>query len=554
MERIFVARQLKSKLIMMKKESDAEKRGPLSEGLVTHKAFTVHGKIGNYQIPDIVLVLALLALAYQFGEVMFEYLKWTTLAVGYPFPLDYGEGPLLDQILRMAHFENIYRNNFSSPPYTISNYPPFFIMVQVPLYWIFGPALWYGRMISIICAFVTAFFIFLTIFTLTRNWIGSVVGGLLLIAFPYIRQWSIFSRIDELALALSWSALYVTVRYVGKTADRPLQKRGFWLATALFVGSIYTRQTYAMAAPFAAVTWLILGSHERMKSQVGLAIKLGLAVWGISLALFLFINVLTRGGFYLNIVASNINPFYWETVYRHMQEILSSFYPLLILAGLFLLLERWIKKEHSQIWPLAASYLLAASAGSLMIGKTGSSINYLFELCAALSLTVGAAVAWIGRLKWGGKIWVQIIMIAALAFQLSSLTDWNGMDFSGFGNFLTNRVAHKENIERLAQNVKNAPGIVLADEYMGLIPLANKRLYFQPFEFKQLAEAKIVDETSFVGEIRECNFDIVLLYNPDKWPAVLMRWTPAQLAMLRDFYRLDEVVDNVYVLRPVKYK
>ena len=54
------------------------------------------------------------------GHSLFEYARLAG-GVGLPFPLDYGEGPMLDQTLRLAQFENIYRNSFASPPYTVSN-------------------------------------------------------------------------------------------------------------------------------------------------------------------------------------------------------------------------------------------------------------------------------------------------------------------------------------------------------------------------------------------------------------------------------------------------
>ena len=535
----------------MAKETRNKKHDSLLEESGLRKVLNVPDTIKEY-LPGIVLASTLIALCYHFSAIMLEYFKWAALSVGFPFPIDYGEGPLLDQILRLAHFENIYRSNFVGRPYTVSNYPPLFMLMQVPLYWLFGLALWYGRMISIICVFVTAFFIFLTIFALTREWMASIIGGLLLICFPYIRQWSVFSRIDGLALALSWAAIYVTVRYAGQDDSR-LQKRGYLLAVFLFIGAIYTRQTYALTAPFAAMTWLIFRSQGKVKSRIWPAVKLGLAIYGISLGLFLMVNIFTHGGFYFNIVVSNINPFYWETVYRHMQEIRGSFYPLLIIAGFFCCLNLWIKNARSQIWPLAVSYLVAAIAVATTIGKTGSSVNYLFEFCAALSFIVGASMAWVGRLKWGGKIWIQIVLLVIITFQLTSLVEWNGIDFSGFGDYLTKR-CHEDRVERLARIVNKTRGIVLADEYMGLIPLAGKELYFEPFEFKQLVEAGIVDETSFVRELKQGKFDVILLYNPYWWPAVLMRWTQAQINALKMSYRVDEVIGNVYVLRPIEKK
>ena len=98
----------------------------------------------NFDLPRILLAVALLYLAFQLFLSLAEYVTMGYQAITYPYSLDYGEGPLLDQSLRLARFENIYQNNFSTPPYTISNYPPLFILAQVPFARLFGPA-WAAR-------------------------------------------------------------------------------------------------------------------------------------------------------------------------------------------------------------------------------------------------------------------------------------------------------------------------------------------------------------------------------------------------------------------------
>src|SRR5512134_2192992 len=95
-------------------------------------------------LSGIILSLALLLLAARLGIGLFEYARLAGAALDFPFPLDYGEGPMLDQTLRLAQFENIYRDSFASPPYTVSNYPPLFQLIQVPFARIVGPAFWYG--------------------------------------------------------------------------------------------------------------------------------------------------------------------------------------------------------------------------------------------------------------------------------------------------------------------------------------------------------------------------------------------------------------------------
>jgi hypothetical protein len=64
------------------------------------------------------------------------------------------------------------------------------------------------------------------------------------------------------------------------------------------------------------------------------------------------------------------------------------------------------------------------------------------------------------------------------------------------------RARHEyEQIAEMALWVKEADGPVLADEFMGLIPLSGKTLAFQPFEFKQLVAGGLWDEAPFINEI-----------------------------------------------------
>jgi len=72
------------------------------------------------------------------------------LAVFHPYPLDYGEAPLVDQAMRLAAGQNIYRPDLSSPPYTLSNYPPLYVLSLVPSVGLFGPSFLAGRVISLL--------------------------------------------------------------------------------------------------------------------------------------------------------------------------------------------------------------------------------------------------------------------------------------------------------------------------------------------------------------------------------------------------------------------
>jgi hypothetical protein len=194
------------------------------------------------------------------GLALLLFLRHGWDALTFPYPLNYGEGPLLDQTVRLAQFQNIYRTNLSAPPYVVTNYPPLFMLAQVPFVWTFGPALWYGRLVSLLSVAAVALFVGLTLHALTRDRIAAVAGGLVFPAMPFVVRWSSLSRVDSLGLALSWAGLFVVARW-------PQRRWSVFFSALLLVAAVYTRQTYMFAAPLAAFVWLFAQGQRRRAIQ-----------------------------------------------------------------------------------------------------------------------------------------------------------------------------------------------------------------------------------------------------------------------------------------------
>ncbi len=464
-------------------------------------------------LPRILLALALIMLSVEYYHSLRLFAEHAVKAVPFRYSFDYGEGPLLDQVRRLAHFENIYRADVSTPPYTITNYPPVYPLVQVPFYWIFGPHFWYGRVISLIGVLAAALFISLTLYHITHNPWGAAVGGLTLLAFPYVLQWSPLVRVDSLALGLSWAGLYVTVRWEHK-------RWGLFAGAALLVAAIYTRQSYGLAAPLAAFAWLV-HKQPRVRTVRWLA---GMVVLGGSL--FLALTLLTQGGFFFHIVTANVNPFIWQTVLNYVEEI-QIHLPYLLIGGSVLILTVFWGKPRT--WWLVTPYLLGSLATAVTIGKDGSNVNYLYELSAALSLAAGALVAWPGK-----RLWLSAIVVAALIPQIHGMTAWAHEDFYTRN---MNKLRYNSDLKVMEMMVKDADGPVLADEYMGHLPLAGKPVVYQPFEFKMLAEAGLWNQQPFLDAIQNKEYSLILLYEPRNWDSPHERWTPEMLDAVENSYK-----------------
>src|SRR6185503_18164271 len=221
-------------------------------------------------------------------------LGYQVLAIPNRYSLDYGEAPLVDQAMRLASGQNIYYVDISKPPYTISNYPPLYVTVLAGSVKLFGPSQTFqaGRLISALSTWITSICLAYLIYTLTRDRFAAAGAAATFIAFPFVLYWSPLLRIDLLALALSLSALCMLV-------SEPFSARRLVVTAVLLVAAIYTRQSYALAAPLAAFVWLLTRDWRQ-------ALCLTALVGGLSLALFFILNGLTHGGFYFNIVTANV--------------------------------------------------------------------------------------------------------------------------------------------------------------------------------------------------------------------------------------------------------
>ena len=478
------------------------RRGDASFGLILDDG----AKIMFFMFSAVAL---LICLSYQF------------LAVPHPYSLDYGEAPLVDHAMHLASGENIYRTDLSRPPYTISNYPPLYIALLAIGVKLFGAAgsFYFGRIISVLCTWAAGIFLVLIVYGSTRDRVAALSAGLVFLAFPFVVFWSPLLRVDMLALALSLGGLCLLIW-------RPVSTRGLIGVALLLVAAIYTRQSYGLAAPSAAFVWLLVRDWRQ-------ALKFALLVGGIGAVLFLILNAVTQGGFFFNIVTANVNEFKMDLLKYNWDQLRKAALIPLYIAGLsFILIPRW-----NPLWALAAPYLFGATLSAVTIGKIGSNVNYLLELCAAVGLAAGTVVAWSrAHLPFYS---LRAVLLVLLALGVGRMLRTTLQDFTGD---LRERRAATNELSQLEAFVAETPGPILADEYMGMLTLQGRPLVIQPFEVTQLALAGKWDQNLLLNQIKEKEFASIILFDR---PWLNERWTPEMLAAINKSYRLSDIVaDN----------
>jgi hypothetical protein len=450
---------------------------------------------------------------------------YQSIAATFRYSLDYGEAPLVDQAMRLASGQNIYRADISTPPYTISNYPPVYVSLIAVSVKMFGAAQSFmvGRTISVLSAWASSLLLMLIVYRTTRDRVAAFVAGLVLLAFPFVVYWSPLLRIDMLALALSLGGLCALVWKPASTA------RLIGVAL-LLVAAIYTRQSYGLAAPLAAFVWLLARDWRQ-------ALILALLVGGVGAGSFLLLNTLTAGGFFFNIVTANVNEFSIDLLRFNWDRFREAALIPLIIGGASL----FLVPRRNPLWALSAPYLIGATLSAATIGKIGSNVNYLLEFCAALSLAAGAVIAW-SRAQlpiYSMRAVLLILLAIGVGRMIQTMLEDYTFD-------LQERQAARAELSELESLVVETPGSILADEYMGMLTLHSRPLIIQPFEVTQLAWAGKWDQTALLESINNKEFASIIIFDR---PWANERWTQEMLAAINQSYRLADVVaDNkVYV-------
>jgi Dolichyl-phosphate-mannose-protein mannosyltransferase len=452
--------------------------------------------------PHVAATVTLLSLGV--GAVVFLWCGWR--AVGFPYPLDYGEGPLLDQALRIARGEGIYLRPGASPPWTVSNYPPVFVLLESPLTVLFGPAYWYGRLISWLATVASAVLAGSLVKTLTADRLASTITALILPVVPFIASWSMLARIDTLALAFSLAGLLCVVRWPHRIPAV--------LATALLLtAAIYTRQSYGLAAPLTALVWLLGGHRRHALLLVG-----AMAILGSTLAILL--NSFTGGGFFFNIITANVNDLQWQLVSLFLGQTFVAMPVLIVVGALSVCLSG---RFDAGAWRVVVPYSMAATLVALTIGKVGSNVNYLIELGAALSIAVGLLIAWLRP-----RPAMRQILLLVLAVQVALMLPPSGPRAAAL-----QKMEDRDTTEALERVLAEEKGPVLADDAMGLLPLNGRSIELQPFEMTQLVRAGVWDQSPLLEAIDEQRYAAIFI---SRSPSLGDRWTPEMLEHVESTY------------------
>ena len=200
-------------------------------------------------------------------------------AIRYPFTIDYGEGIVWQQALRIAS-GHAY-GSIAYYPAIVFHYPPVFHLLSTAAAAIFGlDQLAAGRAVSFVATMLIGCFAGLIVFRCVREetaaaaaFISAIIGGLAVFVMYPVLRWAPLMRVDMAATAFSLTGVWLGIMAL----RRPVLVHG---AALCFVAAVYTKQT-SIAAPAATFLTLLLVNPKLARTGLATTVLGGLVVLGV---------------------------------------------------------------------------------------------------------------------------------------------------------------------------------------------------------------------------------------------------------------------------------
>lgn len=411
-------------------------------------------------------------------------------AIFFPYTLDYGEGDVFWFTRKLALGQNIYLP-LGGPPFDSANYPPVAMLLTAALYPLFGDALTFGRWLNFAAALLIAAFIVRFVRTETKNTRIAFLGAGLFLGSTFVYHWVPLYRVDLIGVAFALAGIFCVWRWERVTVGAPsgARQRIFYLSGALlfFLLALYTKHSL-LFAPAAAVLAIFLRNRRG-------ALFFALALGGIGGAIFLLLEILTRGGWSFGIFELNATVWTMRVFAPLAQSFVVTYFILLGLA-----LWGWLARVRHKKFGVLEIYAAASLFSLALAGREGAWENYFFEPIAMACVFASFPLVWgLTQKRW------QWIFPALLLMQLALF--WNAHDPRiALKLFDETRAGN----ERVGALVRQAAGSVIAED-MGLLWKNGKPVDYYSFVYSTLARAGRYDQKWEIENLRAGNFPLVIL-------------------------------------------
>ena len=304
--------------------------------------------------------------------------------LAFPFDYDQGEGYELEAARYLSRFQLPYQD-VDRHPYYGSHYPPLFHLLLTPLVWLFGPAYWYGRLLSLLCTLLTAGAIAYAVWRETGRRPIAALAALAFLASNTVYHQAPLFRHHPLMVFLETLAVVSLASAPLPVAALPRRRLALCFGLAIAAG--YAKQL-ALFTVIAICVYLLLRSPRR----AGRWALLGALVGG---SIFMAFYLLSGGEWWRQIIISNANQPGIEHGWRLARLWLRLHGWLILPAALLIAYQLYFARLSLYgLW-----FVFAALFGGISSGGWGAGDNYYMTAIAAACILSGIFAA---RLLDGG--------------------------------------------------------------------------------------------------------------------------------------------------------
>lgn len=431
----------------------------------------------------------LLLVVYAVG-----YVQFSLQLLNFPFDLDQGEGYDAWSAWLINLGQLPYTSNAVFPYYS-SNYPPLWsYLVSVPMAWL-GPGLAPARFVSTVATLLTAGVLGVAAQRLSGRALAGALAAGFFLASPYVFHTTPLARVNSVALLCA--AVSLTLLEV----PRP---RNAILGSLALVAALFTKPTTLDAVAAA------IGSVLLRRPRVGMAVAGFTAAVG--LAGLAVLMVVTRGAFWLNVVAGNANPFDLQQLGSYLTNFTMLHCVLLATAA-----AEGVWMVRHRCWSPWALYGVTSAVAALGVAKWGAGESYFLGAIAATSVL---SAVWVARfldslpavrLRWalGSALFVQALLLSHAA--VSAAVPWlpdRGPQSAFLGRPPT--ADDQQNGELLAAQIRRVRGLALSEDPSFAV-FAGKPLVANATHLRNLYHAGLWDPAPMVSDLYAHKYAIVIL-------------------------------------------
>jgi hypothetical protein len=481
-------------------------------------------------LPIIAVILGVMTV-YQ--TLIFAIHAYRT-TLGFPFQLDYGEGPILQIAARTARGEPLYPP-LDQPPYVIASYEPAYYLLCALGVRLVGANFLFGRLVSLVSTLAAAICAGLVVLNQTRHRFASFLACGMILAMPHVMVWSTLMRVDPLAVGLAFLGFWLFIR--GRRAG----------AIPVFALGAFTRRTNVAAMGAAFVGDAQQRGWRRAARAFAVQVILILALFASAVAV-------TRGGMYhqlaMHTAGSLGKAWSWQQLWsliRFPIRVWPVYFAITVIGA------GWCAWQRER--RLLFLFFAFACVIFLTGGRIGSAHNYLIEPTAVGMMMMAAMWADLSRRGPGIPAAALIAIGGAIAIQMV----WTDRNLS-YSISLVQPKANAASSAHVVDLIRSSPGEAVCED-AGLAVLAGRDDTLMPFEFTQMARRHALDPTPVFERVRDGKYSLIItrfdpfdpheieLHRPgEDWKGG--RWPDGFVQAMVKRYHLAENADPYFVFVP----